>query len=266
MMSSSRVLMTVAVGIAACWFFIGCASTDWNRATGLSTREAYEEFMGKHPDDPRSKEAELALKRLDEFDHARAVDKAAEYTEFIQSYTTNNVVGKMIAHRLKELQNPITVPAALQDEAAQAFSSGKKYYIWVDPESTNTVDLAGDSNGVFWMNIQFYAIGAPGSDCPVFRPAFSFVRLNDAKATIEGTWGWMKTLTTQRMCVGFAGPACATDANALWFTAMPVRLTGRGTVPVVLFDYNDTVQKEKDEGITPISNIIMVPVDCSKGD
>lgn len=259
-MSRSGMLMTLAGGIAACCFVTGCVTTEWNRANRVNTREAYTEFMGKHPDDPRRREAETALKRLDEFDRVRTLDNAAEYASFIQSFTTNNAEGKMVAGRLKELQDPISVPTSLKDEAARTFASGKKYYIWADPVSTNAVSLVGSPNAVFMMAIQFYAVGAPGSDCPVFRPAYSFVRWNDAKTSLEGTWSWMESLG-EHFGLGFAGPACATKATALWWN-VGGRLSGRGPVAVVLFD--DNALNRKGEAIAPISNVIMVSVDCSQ--
>ena len=259
LMNRSTMLMTLAGGIAACWFVTGCA-TEWDRTSRVNTREAYTVFMDKHPDDPHRNQAETALKRLDEFDRARALDNATEYATFLQSYTTNNVEGGMVAGRLKELQDPITVPSSLKDEAARSFASGNKYYIWADPESTNTVSLAGSPNAVFMMAIRFYAIGAPGSDCPVFRPAFSFVRWNDAKTSLEGTWSWMESLG-KHFGLGFAGPACATKATALWWNTGGT-LSGRGPVAVVLLD--DKALNKKGQDIAPISNAIMVPVDCSK--
>ncbi len=257
-MIRSGMLMTLAGGIAACCFFTGCATTEWNRVHRVNTREAYTEFMGKHPDDPRRKEAETALKRLDEFDRVRTLDSDAEYARFIQSYTTNNVEGVMVADRAKELQGPITIPTSLREEAARTFASGSKYYIWADPVSTNAVRLAGSQNNVIIMAIQFYAIGAPGADSPVFRPALSFVRMNNANTSLEGTWFWMESLG-KHFGLGFAGPACATKATALWWGG---RLSGQGPVAVVLFD--DKALNKKGADIAPISNVIMIPVDCSQ--
>jgi hypothetical protein len=252
--------------LMSCLILSGCVTLDWQQAEQKNTRQAYSDFLAKYPNDACSDQARKALKKIDEFGRVRQLDNKADYLEFIKTYTTNCPEGALVIARLKDLSTPIQIPEALKADAAKSFAAGLKYYIWLDPTGTNKVLVRGQSNAVVLLQVNFKVFSAPGSDCPVYQSALSFVQWNEKEKepTVFGPGG-----PGMGIGRGFAGSRNGSTAAALWYGGFwNQTLSGRVRIAVSLMDHADAVAPGLGKGaenivMKPISNLILVDIDCA---